>query len=148
MPKLVKNYCLITLDDLVDSFEDTMNKLKDCGLKNKDDINFPLNVQYYKNEKNILFKKKSNTIPKEKIIIESEELKFYENLLFPEKLQPQPRPPQPRPQPQPQPRPQPRPRRVRRLGQKLVPSKPVNSVINTDHDTSKPRGRLLGVWKS
>lgn len=136
MPKLVKNYCLITLDNLVDSFEDTMNKLKDCGLKNKDDIIFPLNVLYYKNEKNNLFKKKSNTIPKEKIIIENEELKFYENLLFPEKSLLQPRS-----------EPQPRPYHVRRLGQKLVPSKPVNSVINAD-DTRNSRGRLLGVWNS
>ena len=40
MPKLVKNYCLITHDDLVDSFADIMYKLKNCGLKIKDDSNF------------------------------------------------------------------------------------------------------------
>lgn len=85
MPKLVKNYCLITYDDLVNRFVDIMNKLKDYGLKIKDDINFPLNVMYYKKEKNILFIKKCNIIPKEKIIIENEELKFYEKLLFPQK---------------------------------------------------------------
>ena len=79
MPNLVKNYCLITYDDLVDSFLDVMNKLKNCGLKIKDNINFPLNVNYLKKEKNILFKKK------EKIIIENEEFKFYEKLLFPKK---------------------------------------------------------------
>jgi hypothetical protein len=46
MPKLVKNYCLITYDDLIDNFVDIMYKLKDCGLKIKDDINFPVNVLY------------------------------------------------------------------------------------------------------
>jgi hypothetical protein len=85
MPKLVKNYCLITYDDLVDSFLDVMNKLKICGLKIKDNINFPLNVNYYKKDKQKLFKKKENIISKEKIIIENEELKFYEKLLFPKK---------------------------------------------------------------
>ena len=85
MPKLVKNYCLITYDNLVDNFEDTMNKLKDCGLKIKDNINFPLNIHYFKKDKNVIFTKKENAIPKEKIIIENEELNFYENLLFPKK---------------------------------------------------------------
>jgi hypothetical protein len=85
MPNLVKNYCLITYDDLVDSFPDVMNKLKNCGLKIKDNINYPLNVSYYKYHKEILFHKKENIIPKEKIIIENEELKFYEKALFPNK---------------------------------------------------------------
>ncbi len=85
MPKLVKNYCLITYDDLVDSFLDVMNKLKNCGLKIKDNINFPLNVNYFKKDKELLFKKKENYIPKEKIIIENEELKLYERILFPKK---------------------------------------------------------------
>ena len=52
-------------------------------LKIKDDINFPLNVNYYKNDKNSLYIKKENTISKEMIIIENEELIFYEKLLFP-----------------------------------------------------------------
>jgi hypothetical protein len=85
MPNLVKNYCLITYDDLVDSFLDVMNKLKKCGLKIKDDVNFPLNANYFKKQKDTLFKKKENNIPKEKIIIENEELNFYEKLLFPNK---------------------------------------------------------------
>ena len=85
MPTLVTNYCLITYDDLLDNFVDIMNKLKDCGLKVKDDINFPLNVVYFKKDKNVLFTKKPNIIPKEMLNIENEELKFYENLLFPQK---------------------------------------------------------------
>ena len=67
------------------NFVDIMNKLKDCGLKVKDDINFPLNVVYFKKDKNVLFTKKPNIIPKEMLNIENEELKFYENLLFPQK---------------------------------------------------------------
>ena len=85
MPKLVKNYCLITYDDLLDNFLNIMDKLKNSGLKVKDGINFPLNVNYFKKDKDIIFKKKENNIPKEKIIIENEELKFYEKLLFPNK---------------------------------------------------------------
>ena len=94
MPKLVKNYCLITHDDLVDSFLDIMNKLQKSGLKIKDSIDFPLNINYYVIAKKTLYKgteklykgnEKENIIPKEKIIIENEELKFYEKLLFPKK---------------------------------------------------------------
>jgi hypothetical protein len=85
MPKLVKNYCLITYDDLVDSFLDVMNKFKKFGLKIKNNIDFPLNVKYFKKSKTILYIKKENIIPKEKIIIKNEELKFYEKLLFPKK---------------------------------------------------------------
>ena len=87
MPELVKNYCLITYDDLVDTFEDIMNKLKNSGLKIKDNIDFPLNVIYFKKDKNIIFKKKTNIIPKEKIIIENEELKCYEKFLFHKKFE-------------------------------------------------------------
>jgi len=85
MPNLVKNYCLITYDDLIDNFLDTMNKLKKCGLKIKDNVDFPLNIKYYRTDKNELFKKKENEITKEKIIIENEELNFYEKILFPKK---------------------------------------------------------------
>jgi len=83
MPNLVKNYCLITYDDLIDNFVDIMYKLKDSGLKIKDDNYFPLNIVYYKKDKNVIFKKKTNSIPKEKIIIENKELNIYEKLLFP-----------------------------------------------------------------
>jgi hypothetical protein len=85
MPKLVKNYCLITYDELVGNFLSIMHKLRDCNLKIKDNINFPLNVMYFKKEKNITFKKKPNIIPTNKIkkkIIENKELIFYEKLLF------------------------------------------------------------------
>ncbi len=87
MPTLVKNYCLITYDDLITDFNSVMNKLKNCGLKIKNNIKFPLNTIYYKGEKNNnIYIKKENIIPKEKIKecckIEKE-LMIYENILFP-----------------------------------------------------------------
>jgi hypothetical protein len=93
MPNLVKNYCLITYDDLTNNFIGIMNKLRDCGLKIKNDIEFPLNISYYKNVKNILFVKKVNSISKEKInqemikYKEYKELLFYESVLFPRKTE-------------------------------------------------------------
>ena len=38
MPELVKNYCLITYDDLVDNFVDIMNKIKNYNLPIKNNI--------------------------------------------------------------------------------------------------------------
>jgi hypothetical protein len=78
MPKLVKNYYLITYDNLCENFTDIMNKICNCGLKIKNNIVFPLNIKY-----NI---KKINEITKEKIkekIITETKLLFYEKLLFP-----------------------------------------------------------------
>lgn len=85
MPKLVKNYVLIIYDDLCDNFIESMNKLKDCGLKIKDNIEFPLNISYYKGDTNSRFIKKDNEISKKKImekLITYKELLFYEKLLF------------------------------------------------------------------
>ena len=85
MPALVKNYCLITYEELSTNFINTMNKLRDCGLIIKENIEFPLNVTYYKKDKNIIFKKKVNEISKElidKMTIENKELIFYETFLF------------------------------------------------------------------
>ena len=85
MPKLVKNYCLITHDNLINNFKNTMEKLKNSGLTIKNNINYPLNIIHFKNNKNIIFKKKENEIPKEKIknlIINNKELLLYEYFLF------------------------------------------------------------------
>jgi hypothetical protein len=85
MPSLVKNYCIITYDDLTTNFIDIMNKFKNCGLEIKNDIEFPLNISYYKKNKEKIFIKKVNEISKEiidKIIMEDKEILFYENLLF------------------------------------------------------------------
>jgi hypothetical protein len=55
MPTLVKNYCLITYDDLTNNFIDIINKLKDYSLKIKNNIKFPLNISYYKKNKKQVF---------------------------------------------------------------------------------------------
>lgn len=47
-PKIVKNYLLIRYEDLMNDFENTMNKIKDCGLKVKQKIDFPENYFLYK----------------------------------------------------------------------------------------------------
>lgn len=86
MPILVKNYCIITHDELLINFKDIMYKLKNCGLEVKKDIDFPLNVTYYKTNKNVEYKKKVNEISKEiidNLIMKDEELLFYEKILFP-----------------------------------------------------------------
>jgi hypothetical protein len=58
LPKKVKNYIFIRYEDLINDFENTMNKLKDKGLIVKHNIDFPLNTDNYKNNinnKNIKF---------------------------------------------------------------------------------------------
>jgi hypothetical protein len=81
MPKLVKNYCIITYDDLLDNFSGVMEKIKNYGLLVRSNIDFPLNIKYYKSDKNIIFIKKNNEI-KDEIIINKANL-FYEKILFP-----------------------------------------------------------------
>jgi hypothetical protein len=82
MPKLAKNYLLITYDNLRNDFINIMNKIKDCNLKVKNNINFPLNINYYKKHKNIIFEiKNNNEISKEKI--DKKVNLFYEKIIFP-----------------------------------------------------------------
>ena len=81
MPNLVKNYCIITYDSLLDNFVNIMNKIKNYGLVVKNGINFPVNVYYYKKNKDIIYKKKKNRIEDE-IILNLANL-FYEKILFP-----------------------------------------------------------------
>ena len=47
MPSLVKNYLVIRYEDLLDDFENTMNKIKEKGLIIKNNITFPSNIIYY-----------------------------------------------------------------------------------------------------
>ena len=81
MPTIVKNYCLITYDNLIENFVDVMNKIKDYNLSIKSNINFPLNTYNYKKNVNEVFCKKTNEIQNE-VIIEKANL-FYEKILFP-----------------------------------------------------------------
>lgn len=78
MPTLVKHYKLITYDNLLNDFDNTMNQLKNCGLETKS--GFPININYYKAERNTPFIKKTNLIPSE--LIYSKANLLYENLLF------------------------------------------------------------------
>jgi len=80
MPKLVKNYLLITYDDLINNFNGIMNEIKKYNLIVKPNIEFPLNIFYYKNEKEKLFVKKNNEISK-KMIFSRANL-YYEKMLF------------------------------------------------------------------
>ena len=88
IPKLVKKYLLITYDELIENFGDTMNKIKNMNLpvKNmnlpvKNNIDFPLNIKYYKNYVETPYvKQKYNNIP-EDIIIKKANM-YYENILF------------------------------------------------------------------
>jgi hypothetical protein len=81
MPKLVKNYCIITYDNLIENFSNVMNKIRSFGLTVKTNINFPVNVYYYKKKKNITYVPKKNEIDDE-IILNKANL-FYEKILFP-----------------------------------------------------------------
>lgn len=80
MPKLVKNYLLITYDDLLNNFTYNMNLIKNFNLQIKNNIDFPLNIMYYKKNKNKLYKRKKNIIAKEKIIKKAN--LYYEKILF------------------------------------------------------------------
>lgn len=80
MPSSAKNYKLIIYDNLTADFVNVMNELKDYGLVMKRGIQFPVNVGYYKAERNTPFIKKTNQIPTELIL--SKANLFYETLLF------------------------------------------------------------------
>jgi len=81
MPKLVKNYCIITYDNLIENFSNVMNKIKSYGLIVKTNINFPVNIYYYKKNEDITYFPKKNKIDDE-IILNKANL-FYEKILFP-----------------------------------------------------------------
>ena len=78
LPNIVKNYIFIRYEDLINDFENIMNKLKNKGLIVKNNIDFPLNTDNYKNDinnKNIKFSniKNKNKIS-EKIILNNKNL--------------------------------------------------------------------------
>jgi len=78
MPTLVKNYCLITHDNLLNHFNITMNKLKMyLPIKTK----IPMNIKFYKNEKNKIYVK-SNIIFFDKNNILNRANLHYEKILF------------------------------------------------------------------
>lgn len=70
LPQKVKHYLFIQYEDLVNDFENTIIKIKDKGLKVKEDIHFPINSKQYKNSKNEIYKKKNEEIPITKEMIQ------------------------------------------------------------------------------
>lgn len=82
MPLLVNNYLLITYDELIYNFNVIMNKIKNGGLQVKNNIEFPINYIYYKNNEEIVFQKQQYDAIDNKIIFEKANL-FYEKILFP-----------------------------------------------------------------
>lgn len=84
MPNLVKNYLLITYDDLVNNFENTMKKIKNCKLPVKSNIKFPVNISHYKKETDKIFIKKDYNEINEKTILKKANLHF-EKILFDKK---------------------------------------------------------------
>jgi hypothetical protein len=82
MPKLVKNYLLITHESLLYDFKNTMNKITSKGLNIKSNIKFPLNIIHYKKQKKKLFvlNNKTNHISKEQVMHKFN--MHYEKMLF------------------------------------------------------------------
>lgn len=78
MPTLVKKYCLITHDDLINQFTSTMNKLaKYLPIKTK----IPTNIPFYKHHKDIKYGKRDYKIIDKDILLQKADL-YYENILF------------------------------------------------------------------
>ena len=68
MPKLVKNYISITYEMLINDFENTMKKLFNCGLTIKQNIIFPININYDVKNENKKYEKKNKNIISKSII--------------------------------------------------------------------------------
>ncbi len=81
LPNKVNNYIFIRYEDLLNDFENTMIKIKNKSLNIKQNINFPINTNNYKNHKNCVFKKKKNEIPSSIIINNQNLIKTYEEKL-------------------------------------------------------------------
>ena len=81
LPQKVKNYIFIRYEDLINDFENTLLKIKNKGLKVKENINFPVNITQYKKENTKFFKKK-NEIPTEFILSNPNLIPYYENKYY------------------------------------------------------------------
>lgn len=87
LPELVNKYILIKHEDLINDFGNTMNKIKDMGLKVNNINIFPKNTLKYKGEEeyDCNFIKKSDNIISKKTIFENKNfLKYdkYERIIY------------------------------------------------------------------
>ena len=83
MPKKVKNSIFIRYEDLVNDFENTMNKIREKGLIVKDESTFPVNSRKYKGEFGTVFNPSENDdiIPRNSILENPNFIEEYEKKL-------------------------------------------------------------------
>lgn len=82
LPNKVKNCIFIRYEDLINDFDKTLLKIKDKGFEVKKNINFPLNTNNYKNNKNLKFIKKNNSISTEFILSNPNLIPLYEKKIY------------------------------------------------------------------
>ena len=82
LPNKVKNYIFIKYEDLINDFDKTLLKIKNKGLKVKENINFPLNTDLYKHTKHVKYIKKENSISTELILSNPNLIPLYEQILY------------------------------------------------------------------
>jgi len=83
LPNKVTNCIFIRYEDLINDFDKTLIKIKDKGLEvKKNNINFPLNTNNYKNRKRSKFIPKKNSISTEFILSNPNLIPLYENKLY------------------------------------------------------------------
>lgn len=80
LPKKVKNYIFITYEELLNNFNNTLIKIKNKGLKIKNNY-FPKNTDNYKNNNNKKYIPKKNIIDSKIIINHPNFIKHYEKKL-------------------------------------------------------------------
>ena len=84
LPKKVENYIFIRYEDLINDFNNTMIKIKNMGLKKKENLLSPENTFNYKKKEDIKFNKndtKKNFISKDEILNNPNLIPYYENKL-------------------------------------------------------------------
>lgn len=81
LPTKVKNYIFIRYEDLINDFENTLIKIKNKGLKVKNNIIFPLNTTYNRKSKR-KFVKKTNKIPSDFILNNPNLINLYEKIIY------------------------------------------------------------------
>jgi len=81
MPKKMTNYILIRYEDLINDFENTLNRFK-LYLNVKQNINYPINITQYKKEPYIYIPNNDIYITDEEIIKNKEYNNYFENILL------------------------------------------------------------------